>query len=218
MNFPYHYTDWRRLHEQRCPSAERVGHLRALPRSPGAPSVEADPPAQPSSNRPAQRSAGAGRTERSAGHTVLAVSALLWAAAFGVLHVAWATGSRVGLTDPSAADAAFGLVWFQTYNAAVALGCLVLVAGTFSAITPAPPRRAVRSLFLLASGLLLLRGGIGAGQLTWMVATGQPIGALAGWWVDGYLVVGGALFAALSLRTTAPAPDRDRCGPTPGTP
>jgi hypothetical protein len=145
--------------------------------------------------RPATESAPA-LVERS-----LAAITALWAAAFAALHLAWAAGSRLLLADPAGADVAFGQPWFRRYNLAVTLACLAIV-GVTAAIWRAPSRRTRRrrGWVVLAGGVLLLRGGLGAVQLSWQALTGTRDAPIAAWWVDGYMLAGGVLLVALWVR------------------
>jgi hypothetical protein len=60
------------------------------------------------------------------------VSGVIWALLFGVVHLAWAAGSRFGLVDVPAADEAFEQVWFRGYNLGVAVASFVLAAAALT--------------------------------------------------------------------------------------
>lgn len=130
------------------------------------------------------------------------IIAALWALIFGVVHVAWATGSRVAIVDTAAADAAFDQAWFQLYNLVVAGGSFIAAAVpllTTSRNWSARRRWPTRMLWL-AGGLLLLRGVIGLLQLGWLAIGATRRDPLLTWVVDGYMLAGGGLFLLTAMR------------------
>lgn len=135
--------------------------------------------------------------------------AIVWALAFAVLHVAWAAGSRVLIDDRVAADEAFGWGWFQAYNAIVVVGSVIAAGIVVAAgrLRSRRGRRWARRLLWLAAALLVVRGGIGAVQLLHEVATNGRSVSVGRWSVDGLMLVGGTLFAAVALGRPAVARD-----------
>lgn len=125
-------------------------------------------------------------------------AAVAWAILFGMLHVAWAAGSRILIDDPAAADAAFGRGWFQAYNLVVAIGSLV-AAGVVVVSIRAPSarvRRWMTRVVWLAAGALAVRGGIGAMQLVWVTVADAADLPIRAWAVDLYMLAGGVLLYA----------------------
>lgn len=130
------------------------------------------------------------------------IGVALWALIFGVVHVAWATGSRVAMVDTAAADAAFDQAWFQLYNLLVAGGSFIaapVALLTTSRIWSAR-RRWPTGMLWLAGGLLLLRGAIGLLQLGWVVIGATRRDPLLAWLPDGYMLAGGGLFLMAAMR------------------
>jgi hypothetical protein len=131
------------------------------------------------------------------------VSGVIWALLFGVVHLAWAAGSRFGLADFPAADAAFEQVWFRGYNLGVAVASVVLAVAALTRLRGHQGRtaRAVRAVIWLAAVVLLLRGLVRVGQLLWLslFSVTDPLFA---WSVDLYMLLGGVIFlvAALAAR------------------
>lgn len=132
----------------------------------------------------------------------ISVAGVLWAAAFAVLHLAWAAGGRFALVDHAAADAAFNEPWFGTYNLTVAAASLMLAIAVRTARSHqrAAVRVWSRRLVWFAASVLLLRGAIGAAQLLTVVFSRDDGRALAAWAVDLYMLAGGALLTFVACR------------------
>lgn len=130
------------------------------------------------------------------------LSAALWALIFGVVHVAWATGSRVAIVDTAAADDAFDQTWFKLYNLLVAGGSFIAAAVALLTTSRNWPvqRRWPTGVLRLAGGVLLLRGAIGLLQLGWLVLGATRRDPLLTWVVDGYMLAGGGLFLVAARR------------------
>lgn len=93
--------------------------------------------------------------------------AAVWAAAFAVLHVYWASGGRAFIGSSPQADAAFARPAFAVYNGVVAVLCVIGVAAAVALAAPRLPHgvvRLARAAAWMACALLLLRGGIGLVQ------------------------------------------------------
>lgn len=130
------------------------------------------------------------------------IGAALWALIFGVVHVAWATGSRVALVDTAAADTAFDQTWFQLYNVVVAGGSFLAAAVALLSMSRSwsARRRWPTGVLWLAGGVLLLRGAIGLLQLGWLVIAATRHDPLLTWLPDGYMLAGGGLFLLAAMR------------------
>lgn len=143
----------------------------------------------------------------------VALAAMTWAVMFGLLHVAWAAGSRLLIYDSAAASVAFERAWFQVYN-------VVVVLGSFAAagIARASVHRVlgahqwVRRLLWVVAGVLIIRGAIGASQLGYAMLTRTADRPVLAWSIDLAMLVGGTLFAA-AARRREPHPVRERNAP-----
>lgn len=143
-----------------------------------------------------------------------ALTASVWGLSFGIVHVAWSLGSRFGLHDAAAADAAFEQTWFHLYNLTVAVASFVAAAAALLLASPRPTwSRLAWAVACTAGALLFVRGAIGAAELAFLTATDGARGPLRAWAVDGYMLGGGSVFLLAAWRAPRPA-WRDR---SPGT-
>jgi hypothetical protein len=123
------------------------------------------------------------------------VRAALWALAFAVFHVMWATGWYIGL-DPEQARLAFARTPFLVYDIVVAGLCLFAVPVAL-ALEMSWSRRVPQRLGLLfalaGTGLLLLRSVASIVQTVYLIFSGKfAIGFSSLWEVWFYL--GATLF------------------------
>lgn len=144
-----------------------------------------------------------------------AVAAVLWSAAFAAIHVYWASGGRRGLgTVATEADDALATGWFAVYNAGVAvlsIGAAVAAAAAGLRRTSDRVLRLVRTLFLAAAAVLLVRGCVGIAALLADAVNGGrgPAPPLILVLIEPSFVVGGLAFASVArvLRRDAKAED-----------
>ncbi len=128
-------------------------------------------------------------------------AAALWALIFAALHVVWATGWYIGL-DQEFARKAFQQRWFLIYDLAVAGLCALAVCVALALVRPwreRLPRPLVGSLAWCGTGVLVLRGGAGALQTGYLVATGRRIQAVFWIW-EVWFCLGAALFGLSTWR------------------
>lgn len=130
-----------------------------------------------------------------------AYTAAVWALIFAVLHVVWAFGWYVGL-DQESAQQAFQRRWFLVYDLVVAALCLLGVAVALALVQPwgqRVPRWLVGTFAWSGTGLLLLRGGAGAIQTTYLAATGRGWSLRSMFW-ESWFCVGAILFGLSAWR------------------
>ena len=98
-----------------------------------------------------------------------------WALTFALLHVAWAAGWYVLLPKEEAVRA-FSQRWFWAYDVVVAGACGLAMLVALALVQPwgqRVPRWLLGGLAWSGTALLVLRGGGGALQAAYLVATGR---------------------------------------------
>jgi hypothetical protein len=127
--------------------------------------------------------------------------AALWALIFAVLHVVWATGWYVGLNEELSRQA-FQQRWFLIYDLVVAGLCALAVWVALALVQPwgrRLPRLLVGGLAWCGTALLVLRGGAGAVQTAYVLATGRSILVVYRLW-EVWFCVGAILFGLSTWR------------------
>jgi Protein of unknown function (DUF3995) len=130
-----------------------------------------------------------------------AYAAAIWALAFAILHVVWATGWYVGLNQDLAREA-FQQRWFLIYDLVVALVCALGVAVALALVQPwgrQQPRWVIGALAWSGTALLVLRGGAGAFQTAHIVATAGRWSPRSTFW-EIWFCVGAILFGLSTWR------------------
>ena len=131
----------------------------------------------------------------------VALTAMTWAVIFGLLHVAWAAGSRLLIDDSAAAGVAFERTWFQVYNVVVVVGSFAAAGVALASVHRVLGEQPwVRRVLWVVAVVLMVRGGLGAGQLGYAMVTHTADRPLLAWSVDLVMLVGGALFASAARR------------------
>jgi hypothetical protein len=144
------------------------------------------------------------------------VAAITWALLFASLHLAWAAGSRVLLVDTAEADAAFGQLPFQIYNAFVVLVSVAAAGLAFASARGATLGRHRWQVWVwLPAGILTIRGTIGVIQLAQALLRSGDDSTWGAWSVDLYMLLGGVIFTLVAWRCAPPRvakPKRRRMG------
>lgn len=112
-----------------------------------------------------------------------------------MLHLVWATGWYVGLSEESARQA-FQQTWFLAYDLCVAVLCVFGAAVALALVRPWGrrfPRGALGALVWGGAGLLAVRAAAGALQTAYFAATGVGWSWRVVFW-DLWFCLGAILF------------------------
>lgn len=137
--------------------------------------------------------------------TAAIYGAMFWAAAFAVLHFAWALGWHFGLSE-DAARKAFEQKWFLAYDIIAGVLCLLGAFIAFKLIRSFENRRlqlTVEFFALVGTAILILRAAAGIIQSFYLLASGKSASEALAFW-DLWFCLGAILFGAScwSLRQT----------------
>ena len=154
-------------------------------------------PSQLNAGPEAVRSHMSQNQEQRPQRAVWAYAAAAWASIFAVFHIIWAAG-WYPLLDLEGARAAFAVPWKWTFDAVVAVMCVVAVPVMLAPVTSwghhLPPRL-VRSLTYIGTLLLVLRSMASLVQTGYLMAIGSFRFAMLGIW-EWWFHLGAVLFVA----------------------
>ena len=132
----------------------------------------------------------------------VAYAAALWALVFAVFHIVWAAG-WYPLLDAAGARAAFATPWKWTYNAVVAVMCVIAVPVALAPVRSwgrRVPRRLVQALAWTGTSLLVLRAAASLLQAAYLAARGRLRFTELGIW-EPWFYVGAVLFSLSTWRS-----------------
>lgn len=137
--------------------------------------------------------------------TWFAYSAALWALIFAIFHIIWAAG-WYPLLDAEGARIAFAVPWKWTFDAVVAVMCVIAVPVALAPVTSLRqlvPRRFVYTLAWIGTTLLLVRSIASLIQAGYLVSTGR-FGGFGIW--EPWFYLGAVLFTLSTLQSRRVAP------------
>ncbi len=134
----------------------------------------------------------------------VAYAAAVWAFVFACFHVVWALG-WYPLLNAEGARAAFATPWKWTFNAVVAVMCVIAVPVALAPVMAwgrRIPGALVYALAVIGSSLLVLRAAASLIQVGFLVITGRFRLAAMGIW-EPWFYLGAILFGLSTWRVRA---------------